>query len=235
MQIVFEHRDVGYLRVGTPLQLMFPDGPREVLGVGALIGWKEGLYVVTELPYSGGRPAATEVGAPCIVRYALDGKLVGYRSRVRAWQTEPEAFLFLGFPDKVEEILLRKHPRIAMHQPVLIFPVLAGPSKVEVARDAPLDGLMTDLSVQGCRAALSAPAPELQPGARVRLEFELPGVGRIANLTGTVKNRDTRSSRTHIGFEFQFQQMEFIEFRGWGKTVQHAIEHFVAQRYPPAA
>lgn len=235
MQIVFEHRDVGYLRVGTPLQLMFPDGPCEVHGAGALIGWKEGLYVVTELPYSGGRSAVTAVGAPCIVRYTLDGKLVGYRTRVRAWQTEPEALLFLGFPDTVEEILLRKHPRIAMHQPVLIFPVDRWTANTEVTRKAPFDGLMTDLSVQGCHAAIADPAPELRPDARVRLEFELPGIGRIANLTGVVKNRDSRSSRTHVGLEFQFQQMEFIELRGWGKTVQQAIEHFVAQRHPPAA
>lgn len=235
MQIVFEGHDVGYLRVGTPLQLMFPDGPREVHGAGALIGWREGLYIVTELPYSGGQPAATAAGEPCIVRYALDGKLVGYRSRIRAWQTQPEALLFLGFPDKIEEILLRKYPRIPMHQPVLIYPVLAKTAVMEVARDTPLDGLMTDLSVQGCRATVPTEAPELQPGAKVRLEFELPGIGRIANLTGIVKNRDAQKSRTHVGFEFQFQQMEFIEFRGWGKTVRHAIEHFVSQRYPPAA
>lgn len=33
-----------------------------------------------------------------------------------------------------------------------------------------------------------------------------------------------------IGVEFRFNQMEYIEYRGWGGTVQNAIEQCVQQK-----
>jgi hypothetical protein len=68
----------------------------------------------------------------------------------------------------------------------------------------------------------------------VRLEFELPGLGRVTNLTGVVKNTTRQPGRRTTGIEFRFQQMEYIEFRGWGGTVQRAIEHYVSQRHGPS-
>lgn len=66
----------------------------------------------------------------------------------------------------------------------------------------------------------------LRPGSTVRLEFELPGLGHITNLTGVVKNVDVGYGAETVGVEFRFNEMEYIEYRGWGGSVKNAIEQW---------
>jgi hypothetical protein len=95
----------------------------------------------------------------------------------------------------------------------------------------PITGaLLTDLSVSGCRIILRDLSGSLVPGVKLRLEFELIGLGHVTNLLGVVKNVAVDASTTMLGVEFQFDNMEYIEFRGWGGTVQRAIEQCVLQK-----
>ena len=70
----------------------------------------------------------------------------------------------------------------------------------------------------------------LRPGTTVHMEFELPGLGHITNLTGIVQNADTRQGGDIIGIEFHFNHLEYIEYRGWGGSVRQAIEQCVFQK-----
>lgn len=70
----------------------------------------------------------------------------------------------------------------------------------------------------------------LRAGSTVRLEFELPGLGHITNLTGVVKSVDVRNGSESIGLEFRFNEMEYIEYRGWGGSVRQAIEQWTIQK-----
>jgi hypothetical protein len=70
----------------------------------------------------------------------------------------------------------------------------------------------------------------LRPGVTVRMEFELPGLGHITNLTGIVKNADGRDGNEIIGIEFRFNKLEYIEYRGWGGSVLKAIEQWTTQK-----
>jgi hypothetical protein len=70
----------------------------------------------------------------------------------------------------------------------------------------------------------------LGPGSTVRLEFELPGLGHVTNLIGIVKNSDRRHGSEMIGIEFCFNELEYIEYRGWGGSVRNAIEQCVFQK-----
>jgi hypothetical protein len=62
------------------------------------------------------------------------------------------------------------------------------------------------------------------------LEFELPGLGHITNLTGVVKNSDVRHGNEIVGIKFRFNELEYIEYRGWGGSVRNAIEQCVFQK-----
>jgi hypothetical protein len=77
-------------------------------------------------------------------------------------------------------------------------------------------GMLKDLSLGGCSVALSQRPSWLRPGATIRLEFELPGLGHVTNLTGIVKNADTEEDLDVIDVEFRFGGLEYIEYRGWG-------------------
>ena len=72
--------------------------------------------------------------------------------------------------------------------------------------------------------------PGFAQATTVHLEFELAGLGHITNLTGIVKNADTRQGGDIIGIEFQFNHTEYIEYRGWGGSARQAIEQWTAQK-----
>lgn len=222
------------LTVGVLLQYTIPSDRQDLQTCATLLGWKEGEFVISGLPYQEGQPVDCRPGHPCVVRYIHEGKVVGYRSEIRGGQLSPEPLLFLSFPDRIEEILLRKHPRIPLHQPIMIRSEALPGAASAPFQEPPVVGVLQDLSIAGCRAALTGSARWVRPGAAVRLEFELPGIGHVTNLSGLVKNLSGSAVRPLIGLEFQFYRTEYIEFRGWGGTVQKAIEQFVVQRHGPA-
>jgi hypothetical protein len=221
-----------WLSVGLPLQLTLPGKRGQVQCPSTLLGWKVGAFLISELPFQEGRAVEFRSGAPCIVRSHLSGTMVGYRSEIRRGQFSPEPLLFLSFPTRIEQVVLRRHPRIRVSQPVSLM-------LVDAARDpawpSPLTGMLQDLSVAGCRLTLLEPWRELPKGGELRLDFELPGVGTIVNLSGLVRNVVESPGRLVCGVEFQFGRTEYVEVRSWGATVRTAIEQFVAQRDPVLA
>jgi hypothetical protein len=222
------------LSVGVLLQLMIPSNRDELQCCATLLGWKEPSFLISDLPFHNGRAVDFRTGTPCVVRYLISGKVVGYRSEIRKGQFSPEPLLFLSYPTRIEEILLRKHPRVPFSQPVSVTRAREHSGFTSPFPESPVIAVLHDLSVAGCRLAIAEPVAGLVPGAALKLEFDLPGIGHISHLTGVVKNLSPRSRKLLVGLEFQFYQTEYIEFRGWGGTVQKAIEQYVAQRSSPA-
>jgi len=126
---------------------------------------------------------------------------------------------------------LRKYARVSSSEPALLTRADRKPEEASVM--SPLDyagGLVKDLSLGGCRIALAKTPLWVRTGATIRLEFELPGLGHVTNLTGVVKNSEGRDGAEIIGVEFQFDELEFIEYRGWGGSVRNAIEQWTTQK-----
>ncbi|WP_447972106.1 flagellar brake protein [Nitrospira sp. Kam-Ns4a] len=216
-----------WLSVGLSLQLTLPREQGQTTCTSELLGWKEGAFLISELPFQDGRAVEFRAGAPCIVRYFLSGTVVGYRSEIRKGQFSPEPLLFLSFPRKIEQVVLRRHPRVRLDQPVSLI-------RVDESRNpawpAPLVGTIKDLSIAGCRVLLHDAWREVPPGSQLRLDFELPGVGCVMNLSGLVRNAVDYPGKLVCGVEFQFDQTEYLEVRAWGTTAKQAIAQFVAQR-----
>jgi hypothetical protein len=232
--VVIEAPPVRLLSVGVIFQLTLFQSREKVECSAALLGWKEEKFVITELPIHGWRAVDFRSGTPCLVRYFLSGRIVGYRSEIYHSQRTPEPLLFLGFPTRIEEILVRKHPRVRLTQPVALT-LWESPDACSLdAKQAPVLGVLQDLSIAGCQVAFTEAVPGLKPGATARLEFDLPGIGHILDLTGIVKNVSQRFANLTAGIEFKFYQRESIEFRGWGGSVRNAIAQFVAQRQAAA-
>jgi hypothetical protein len=218
----------GLLRVGQPLQLtLVHENDKNQCG-STLLGWKDGAWLICEWPFQLGQAVSCEIGTRCVVKYFAEGKLVGYHTEVRDRQSVPIPLLYLGFPKQVEEIPLRRHVRVPASEPLFLIQ----PDQAQTnGMPQPITGaLLTDLSVSGCRVILRDNSGSFVPGVTLRLEFELIGLGHVTNLLGIVKNVSVDGPRTTLGIEFQFDHMEYIEFRGWGGTVQRAIEHCVLQK-----
>ncbi|MDF0666439.1 MAG: flagellar brake protein [Nitrospira sp.] len=220
-----------FLSVGLPLKISLTLDQQKVMHGSTLLGWKDHAWLVCEWPIQLGHDQPVAAGTPCTVSYLLDGKLVGYRSEIRDLITSPVPLLFVAFPKAVEEMHLRKHLRVSTNEPVLLIRADSGnASESALPTSNYFGGLLKDLSQGGCSVVLVRRPAWLCPGATVRLEFELPGLGHITNLTGVVKNADMREGSEMIGIEFRFNELEYIEYRGWGGSVRQAVEHCVFQK-----
>jgi hypothetical protein len=126
---------------------------------------------------------------------------------------------------------LRKHARVSSSEPALVTRADFGSHAVSVLSTSDYaGGLVKDLSLGGCSIALAKVPVWLRPGATIHLEFELPGLGHVTNLAGVVKNTEGGDDANVIGVEFQFDRLEFIEYRGWGGSVRSAIDQWTAQK-----
>jgi hypothetical protein len=217
-----------FLSVGLPLKLCFQQEGGKVRVGSTLLGWKAGAWVVCEWPFHDQQAVACAAGTPCLVSSVYEGKLVGYRSEVREAQTLPVPLLFLAFPKTVEEFHLRKHVRVPANEPVILIQTS---DVVDSAGAGFLGGLLKDVSECGCSVMLAQLPLGFRTGTRVKMEFALPGVGRITNLSGVVKNLQEIASGVLLGIEFRFNEMEYIEFRGWGGSVRQALERCTLQQW----
>jgi len=219
------------LMVGLPLQLVIGSGQGKVNCGSTLLGWKERAWLICEWPFHFGQAVPCEAGTRCLVRYLVDGKLIGYESEVRTTQTTPVPLLYLAFPQTVEEIHLRKHVRVPSNEPLLLTRVDGtGAVCVDSKGDSTMGGLVQDLSVAGCRVVFQQSRLTFLLGSTVHLEFELIGIGHVSHLTGVIKNVAEHENTKSIGIEFSFDGKGCIEYRGWGGSVQKAIEHAVLQK-----
>ena len=225
------HAHSSILKVGLPLQLAIGSGQDKVNCGSTLLGWKERAWLICEWPFHFGQAVPCETGTHCLVRYLVAGKLVAYQSEVRMAQTSPLPLLYLAFPRTIEEIHLRKDVRVPGNEPLLLMQGTHGNATLALPNgSAPIGSFLQDLSKSGCRIIIQRPRADVVLGATVHVEFELIGIGHIAHLAGVIKNIAERDGTLSLGIEFRFNQRESIEYRGWGSSVQTAIEYSVMQR-----
>lgn len=223
-------RGSAWLAVGVSLQLGVPAGGQTLQCGSTLLGWHQGAWLICEWPFQLGQPVECVPGMPCIVRYWHAGKMIGFRSEVRVSVLQPVPLWFLAFPAKVEEVAVRKHVRVPSQEPLLLLRTDMPPVAGQAVLGPVTGGILLDLSESGCCVALMTNHATLCPGTAIRLEFDLPGIGHVSNLAGIVKNVAVQPERCVVGIEFRFDQMEYIEYRGWGGTVRKAIELAVLQK-----
>lgn len=220
-----------FLSVGLSLKISLALDQQKVMYGSTLLGWKDHAWLICERPLQLGHDQQVGGGTPCTVSYLYDGRLVGYRSEIRDVLNSPVPLLFIAYPKTVEEMHMRKHVRVPSNEPVLLMRTDQGHSSESTLPTSEyFGGLLKDLSEGGCSVALVQRPTWLSPGSTVRLEFELPGLGHISNLTGIVKSSDARQGSDRVGIEFRFNELEYIEYRGWGGSVRNAIEQCVFQK-----
>jgi len=220
-----------FLSVGLSLKISLTIDQEKATYGSTLLGWKDHAWLVCERPLQLGYDQQVPGGTPCIISYLHDGKLVGYHSEIRDLTLSPVPLMFIAYPKLVEEMHLRKHERVSSNEPILLMRTGAGNASASTLSTGDyLGGLLKDLSEGGCSVLLAQRPSWLRSGITVRLEFELPGLGHITNLTGIVKSAEVRNGGDMIGVEFRFNELEYIEYRGWGGSVRNAIEQCVSQK-----
>jgi c-di-GMP-binding flagellar brake protein YcgR len=234
-RFVSEHAVPGspsaFLAVGLSVQLTVSQDETHVQYGSSLLGWKQGGWLIGEWPFHLGKPIPCSPGTHVMLRYIYQGRMIGFHSEVLTTQVEPFPFLLLTFPSTVDEVPLRRDCRMPSAEPILLRhvndAVPARPSETLT----PIGGLLIDLSATGCAVLLQRPAQDFLPGMVLRVEFEIVGTGRVGNLAGRVRNIAMQGGETLLGLEFRFDGKETIEYRGWGGSVQKALEAFILRRH----
>jgi hypothetical protein len=216
--------------VGLPLQLVMGSDQDKVNCGSTLLGWKERAWLICEWPFHFGQAVPCEPGTHCLVRSMVAGRLIAYQSEVRMVQMSPLPLLYLAFPRRIEEIHLRKDARVPSNEPLLLQGIYGDAMLALRNGSAPIGGLLKDLSLSGCRIIIQRLRTDVVLGVMVYLEFELIGIGHVAELAGVIKNIAEHDGAISLGVEFRFTGKETIEYRGWGGNVQKAIEYSVMQR-----
>jgi hypothetical protein len=184
-----------------------PPGTRMVLDVTGLdeklttacVGHVRGRFVILQMPALPeiGRETLYQLLYPdngVIARFLLDGTVVGFSARLIKHIQIPFPLLFITYPKKLESHDLRKHRRVAC----------CIPSQARI-KDAPLLGMIVDMSFSGCQfsATFEAQAPEVGIDDMVELHCELFGPKDQGTLPCAVKRVSLSGNRLEIGLKFR--------------------------------
>jgi c-di-GMP-binding flagellar brake protein YcgR len=133
-------------------------------------------------------------GDTVVARYAHEGTVYGFRTRVLAHALRPFPVMILARPSDIGTMLLRRAERV----PCLI------PATVVKGTRA-LTGMILDLGRGGCRFACEpayGESLEFEMGASVELRFPLFRMDERETMRATVRSLSVEEGAVRIGVEF---------------------------------
>jgi len=138
-----------------------------------LRGWKEGVYIIVDIPDGRWRIKDTN---PIICRLLADGKYYGFTT---LWLgVLPEInLMMLEYPDDIVDTSLRDDKRFTVSLPISIV-------RNHDGRRDEFPALMTDLSVKGCQ--IVSPSA-VNTNDKLELSGGLPGGESFKDVIFTVK------------------------------------------------
>lgn len=152
------------LNIGGPIVLHFPMLGKKYEGKVVGVERFSFLIVLARLPQDVLAQAAG--GTSMVAQHHASGMVFGFRTELLKHITNPAALLFLGFPDSVDRIVLRKDERVSVNLPGKLNGKF-GEQKV----------MVQDMTPTGCQLSakvdLKTPLREAQAGDRLNLTCEM--------------------------------------------------------------
>ncbi len=179
------------ISIGTPLKMEI-EGVDEQVG-GVFVGMAPSEFLVVQAPRIFAYRNSLFEGNRLVVRYLYSGRVFGFHCEVAGSLYKPNIkLLFLSYPEKVEELNLRKHERVECCIPSVLT---VGESKIK--------GNILDLSIGGCMfTAQDRNIPVVEVGQKVGLICTLPGVSGTHTLNCITRNVSKDSSKLRLGLQF---------------------------------
>jgi hypothetical protein len=140
------------------------------------------------------------VGDSIIIRFIHEGVVCGFRTAVTRLSADPEPLVFVHYPRRVEQVSVRREPRMSCRMPCLV-----------VAADAePRPGLMLDVSATGCGIVGEALPDRESPGVGtpVTVTIALPERSEANRATGEIRRLSHRDGNWVIGVLFGSEQQD---------------------------
>jgi hypothetical protein len=160
-----------------------------------LVGLEAPHYLILRKPLAR-PPHRFKAGREVVVRYIHNAEVYRFRATVTGQVDEPAELLFLSYPDLVEDGEQRNQARINCEIPAT--------ASID---EALLNGLITDISQQGCRFIVNLPGNirpcQVKVLTDVNLSIALGNEAPPQELCGRVRNTNIDRFRIALGIEFE--------------------------------
>lgn len=164
----------------------------------ALIGLEPQQYLIVRIPMGADIEKQLDGMEKLDVTYVSLGTTYGFEAKILGTTAAPVKLLFLSYPNVVVEKDQRETPRVSCHIPA-----------TATINATPLNGIITDMSYNGCRFVVRIPAKITPYQVRiltdVHLSFALHGIDGSEELLGVVRN--TNIDRMHIALGIEFENL----------------------------
>lgn len=204
----------GLLRYMMPIWLQPQTNQGRDWYPSLVLDFREGEEVVVGVPQDRGYEIPVEAGSQVAVQTALSDGIRRFTAEVLRRRDVPSPCLYLSWPERIEHIQRREHPRVEVMVPVRVrIPEQPG------ERPRSLDGYTADVSAGGARINL----PEgLPPGRSVEVQLRIPDVEPLTCEARVVHAGQSESSRDPKRFWVA------VQFAGVGADVRKVLRKFVA-------
>ena len=160
-----------------------------------LVGMRAGSYLIVRIPEKQGKAAPFTTIQELRVKYILSDDVFGFDARVLKTLEEPEAILFLDYPEEVENINIRADRRVECFLPI----------SLELA-DTPHRGTLLNINKSGCLCRMEI-HPSLTPQNGNSITLHLPyGPYETVAIQGDI--RSCRQVGSHVSMGIQFQALD---------------------------
>ncbi len=153
-----------------------------------LLGYLRGEYLILMTPRINGMLVNYGGQNQMAVRYMCEGSVFGFQTTIFRTIGSPLNLTFLKYPSRIEEISLRRSPRIQM----------VIPFRLNDSQDS--GNTILNLSSSGALVQMVDP-PRIEES--IRLSFTLPNGKAIDNLECVVKRVDMNTKRILVGLQFE--------------------------------
>jgi c-di-GMP-binding flagellar brake protein YcgR len=182
------------IELGNNLLIKVPD--MDACIKSSLIGLEPQQYLIVNIPLGSDLENQLKNHKKLNVTYMSLGTTYGFDSDVLGVTKKPAKLLFLSYPDAVIEKDQRETQRVSCHIPA-----------TAIIKETRLNGIITDMSPNGCRFVVRIPAKITPYQVRiltdVHLSFALHGIDGSEELSGVVRNTSIDRFRISLGIEFE--------------------------------
>ena len=177
-----------------------------------LVGMETDQYLLVRFPIASGVLNRLHEGNRATVRCIYAGTVYGFYCNVVNHVVKPAPLVFLSYPASFEVLNLRKAERVDCFVPV-----------VATVREAAYEGIILDISIDGCRFvienAVERGLPQVQMDETLTMSFQLSSTTGALGAVGKVKNLAQDSHRITLGVGFEEPESALLK----------AIEGFVGR------
>ncbi len=167
-----------------------------------LVGYEIGNYIILKHP--GGEDSYSDVLVPgnvAVIRYIVEGdrgECCAFKATIEHIGQYPEKFIYLSYPDKIENRQLRLHQRVSVHIPADIT-VMADALDGTSMR---ISGIVMDISERGCGFVFRAQNLSVNVKKRNVYVVIRNSGGEPVRIPARVCNSRNEKGKVTVGIQF---------------------------------